>query len=180
MSHTGPRRPPGRLEEITRQQVPYPGPTGGDFLTRLGELDQTVMDLEIEAQHAVESRELAEQALAEGHYLWKDYDAMSRDERRLVAELHRRIALAVPKIEAWEKAKAVRDRMARWADQFKIDPDIVPMGWLESVLGPDDGSIAWQQRAERLISKDRRQRGDGQARGVVLPPSGPVPRNWRG
>jgi hypothetical protein len=174
---------PTKLEAVTRAQQDWPGPVGGGFLAKLAEADEAVIDLEIDAQHAIESRELAERALAEGRYEWKDVGALDPDERHVVAELHMRISRALPKIDAYMKAKAERDRMAAWFDKFRLGSgDSISLNELEAQLGPDDGSLRWMERADALVTKRRRDRGDGPARGAILPPPDGLPPSghWRG
>ena len=72
--------------------------------------------------------------------------------------------------------------MAAWYDLNRLGSDSLSMGALESELGPFDDSLAWMERADAKISKMRRNRGEGPARGAILPPPGGIPDsgNWRG
>lgn len=174
-----PARPRNPVEEATRRQQEWPGPTGGDFLARLAEADEIVMSTEIDADRAMWQRDAALQTIREQHY---DRRYLDPTERHRYVLLLDQISRAQPVIDAYEKARRERDRMAAWYDLNRLGSDSLSMSALEAELGPFDDSLAWMERADAKISKQRRNRGEGPARGAVLPPDGEIPPsgNWRG
>jgi hypothetical protein len=171
----------GRVERAWQRDQEWPA-YPESFMKEWASAKEAVQHTEIDFDKEEEAAFRANREIEDQHLRER---APTPEVRRDLSILQDRVARAEGAIVAYRAALARLDRCDKYAERFDLASDGsggISLEMVEAEIGPDDGSMKWQEQATRRLEKARRrERADyGPARGYQLPgPPEPPAGTWR-